>query len=365
MSLKNYRGHGELSYITLRIGYYDVFPPKSVDVTIETRADRKVIVASKDFAAGELIYKVSCTKSLNPFDTFPTQENAVVTALDADLAAAGTHCTHCLRHIENDMSLPLSEESTRLPGTFCSKECLVAHKSQSHSLLFTTESPLPLDITPGPIPPDVIEQRKQAQDKFAAYIKEGKLARPLLVARFVARQVSLETNKIVDSVRKTTPEKSDFMDAEDAGYLLADHMERLRSIDTVPPKEEHPLLVEVLKHALPGLEHFVLDERHTTLHGKMAYNAFGVTFDGGRGDKVGALLLPTNLHIDVPHLLDSLNPKPGQRMSRRHARPTAPTARLAAPSTRSLPIFLTPAIPLHAHLSVLEQPSSTWLRPVM
>ena len=66
MSLKNYKGHRELSYIVLRLGYYDVFPPKSVDVTIETREDRKVIVASKDFAADELIYKVSCTKSLKP-----------------------------------------------------------------------------------------------------------------------------------------------------------------------------------------------------------------------------------------------------------------------------------------------------------
>jgi hypothetical protein len=41
------------------VGYYDAFPPKSTDVVIETRENRQVVVAAKDFAAGEVIYKVS------------------------------------------------------------------------------------------------------------------------------------------------------------------------------------------------------------------------------------------------------------------------------------------------------------------
>lgn len=224
------------------------------------------------------------------------QENPVVTALDADLQIAGTHCTHCLRHIQPDMSLSLSEESNRLACRFCSKACLDSHKSQSHSLLFTDDSPLPLEIAPGPSPPHDIEQRKQAQEKFAAYIKKEGRAAPLLVARFVARQVAMETNKIIDSAKRISPKKPDFMDAEAGGYQLADHIERLRYLDVAPLEEEFSLLVDVLKHALPGLEHFLIDERHAILHGKMAYNAYGVTFGEGRDDKVGTLV-SCNCHV--------------------------------------------------------------------
>jgi import receptor subunit TOM20 len=212
-----------------------------------------------------------------------------VTALDADLQAAGTHCTHCLRHIQPDMSLSLTEESNRLACTFCSKACLVSNRAQSHSLLFTDDPPLPPELVSGIVPPEVLEERKRAQENFATYVKKEGRATPLLVARFIARQVVLETNKIVDNVKKTIPEKSDFMDTENSGYQLADHIERLRFLDVVPPKEEYLLLVDVLKNALPGLDHFVLDERHAILHGKMAYNAYGVTFGGGRDDKVSAL----------------------------------------------------------------------------
>jgi import receptor subunit TOM20 len=187
------------------------------------------------------------------------------------------------------MSLSLTEESNRLACTFCSKACLVANKAQSHSLLFTHDVPLPLEVVSGMAPPEVLEERKRVQENFVTYVKKEGRATPLLAARFIARQVALETNKIVDSVKRTIPEKSDFMDAEDGGYQLADHLERLRFLDVVPPKEEYPLLVGVLQTALPGLEHFVLDERHAILHGKIAYNAYGVTFGGGRDDKVSTL----------------------------------------------------------------------------
>ena len=218
------------------------------------------------------------------------QENPVVTALDTDLQAAGTHCTHCLRRIEPDLSLSLGEESNRFACTFCSKACLVANKSQSHSLLFTNDAPLPPEISAGPAPPEALAERQRVQENFTTYIKKEGRTTPLLVARYIARQVALETNKIIDSVTKTTPEKSDYMDTEDGGFQLADHIERLRYLEVVPPKEEHPLLVDVLKNALPGLENFVLDDRHAILHGKMAYNVYGVVFGGGRDDKVCALM---------------------------------------------------------------------------
>ncbi|KAF5388439.1 hypothetical protein D9615_000678 [Tricholomella constricta] len=250
------------------LGYYDAFPPKSTNVAIETRENRKVVVVTKDVAAGEVIYK----------------ENPVVSALDADLQGSGKHCAHCFRIIQSPMSIELSEEFNPLSSTFCSKACLVANQSQSHNLLFTTESPLPAEISATPVTPTAIEARHKAQEKFIEYIKKEGRAAPILVARFIARQVALETSKMVEGGKKTT-EKSDFTDAEGGEYLLADHIERLRYLEVKPPAEELPLLVEILQTALPGLEQFVTDERHATLLGKMAYNAYGVSFGGGRDDK--------------------------------------------------------------------------------
>ncbi|GLB34124.1 putative MAS20 protein import receptor [Lyophyllum shimeji] len=249
-------------------GYYDAFPPKSTSVAIETREGRKVAVLTKDVAAGEVIYK----------------EYPVVAALDPDLQSSGKHCAHCFRVIQEPMSIQIPAESNPLGSTFCSKACLVANRSQSHNLLFTTESPLPAEISAAPVSPVATEARTKAQEKFVAYLKKEGRAAPILVARFIARQVALETAKMVEGGKKTA-EMNDFTDAEDGEYLLADHIERLRYLEVKPPEEELPLLVEILQTALPGLEQFVTDERHATLLGKMAYNAFGVSFGGGRDDK--------------------------------------------------------------------------------
>lgn len=46
------------------VGYYDNFPPKSFNVSVESReatgtqGARKVLVVNKDFKAGDIIYKV-------------------------------------------------------------------------------------------------------------------------------------------------------------------------------------------------------------------------------------------------------------------------------------------------------------------
>ena len=81
-----------------------------------------------------------------------------------------------------------------------------------------------------------------------------------------------------------------FIDADSDDYLLADHMERLRYTEKSPPKEEVDLITAVLRTVLPGLESFVTDERYAVLLGKMAYNAFGVTFGERRDGKVGVIL---------------------------------------------------------------------------
>lgn len=213
------------------------------------------------------------------------QEFPIVAALDMDLQLAGTHCTHCLRTIEANMAI--TDDASVLPSKYCSKVCLLASKSRSSSLLFTVEPPLPPEIPAPPMPPVAIESRRAAQTKFVDYLKKDAHASPLLVARFIARQVAVETNKMVSAAGKKTPaESDDFTDAETDEYVLADHIERWRYLEMKAPEEEHALLVEILQFALPGLEQFITDERHATLLGKVVYNSYGVCFNGGRDDKV-------------------------------------------------------------------------------
>jgi len=221
------------------------------------------------------------------------QEHPVVTALDGDLQEKGTYCGQCLRPIEQEISLQLKDSSTSFPQTYCSKACLLAAKNQSHTLLFTSDSPLPAEIPSAPIPPAAHEARRKAQTEFAEYIKKEGRATPLLVARFIARQIAVETQKLVDATAaaatpKATPPESDFTDAESATekYALADHIERFRFLETVKNEEEIQLLINVLSSALPGLEEFMTADRHAVISGKMAYNAFGVCYGGGRDDKV-------------------------------------------------------------------------------
>ena len=65
-----------------------------------------------------------------------------------------------------------------------------------------------------------------------------------------------------------------------------DHMERLRYVDTEVTQQERTLLSNVLAAALPGLERLLGEDRHDILKGKVRYNSIGVSFNGGREDKV-------------------------------------------------------------------------------
>jgi import receptor subunit TOM20 len=270
-------------------GYYNFFPPKWTKVSIEsksipeTQTTRNVLVLAEDVKAGDVIYK----------------EYPVVTTLDADLEAAGKYCSHCLRKLDPSTALKPLETVNPLLSSFCSQECYDASKNQFHNLLFTLDPPLPPEIPTGPVSLGGLETRKYAQRAFINYIQADGRAAPLLVAKLIARQVAIETNKMVQTAKAAArgvssqltttaePEKSekDFTDAESGDYLLADHIERLRYLETAPEPAAMKLLGKVLESALPGLENFVTEERHATLLGKMAYNAYGVYFDGGRDDK--------------------------------------------------------------------------------
>ncbi|KAK7049748.1 mitochondrial import receptor subunit tom20 [Paramarasmius palmivorus] len=254
------------------VGYYDHFPPKGLGVEIATRPNpsngqlRKVLVVSKDVKAGDVVYK----------------EHPIVGVLDFDVQAVGTHCSHCMRVVE-------PEEAIKLPGDplssiYCSTVCQSAAKNQSHSLLFSLERPLPEEIPTEPVTAEQLEARRKAQTQYVDYIKKNGKAGPLLVGRFIARQIALETSKLIPGATPTRNE-NDFVDADGGDYLLADHLERLRFLELNPPKEEVELITEVLKNVLPGLESFVTDERYAVLLGKMAYNAYGVSYNGGRDDR--------------------------------------------------------------------------------
>lgn len=199
------------------------------------------------------------------------------------------------------LSIPDDSANSTFPLTYCSKVCMLASKKQYQSVLFTLDPALPTEIPTDPITPAALEARREAQTKFAEHVKESGKSIPLLVARFIGRQIANETQKIAQAsslssaaTGATNPD-GDYADAEGIAekYVLADHLERLRYLEFHPNPTEAELFAKVLETALPGLESFVTAERFATISGKMAYNAFGVCYNGGRDDKVH--ILPTRL----------------------------------------------------------------------
>ncbi|KAH6914784.1 hypothetical protein BKA70DRAFT_554989 [Coprinopsis sp. MPI-PUGE-AT-0042] len=237
--------------------------------SVAQKGARYVLVATKDFASGETIYT----------------EHPIVAVLDHDLQAAGTHCTNCFRTIDASSSVKDEEASSVFPSYYCSQTCLLASLTTSNGLLFTGQSPLPEALLAGPMPDLGQGERKEAQAKFADYVASEKRNNPLLAARFIARQVVNETSKLAAVAGAPVPNKKDYPDAEEGEYTLADHTERWRYIDVATPDQELPLLSNLLKATLPGLEAFTTESQYSTLVGKMAYNAIGVVFGQGRDDR--------------------------------------------------------------------------------
>ena len=166
---------------------------------------------------------------------------------------------------------------------------MIASQNQSHRLLFSSDPPLPAEF---PVPPEIKEARRSAQIKLVESLKKENRASPLLLARFVARQVTVELQKIIETTmpgtKKNNVVEDDFTDSDgtDHGFGIGDHIERLRYLEIAPDKKEIALLSNVLQLALPGMEGFLPEERYAILSGKMTYNAFGVSYNGGRDDRV-------------------------------------------------------------------------------
>ncbi|KAL1721677.1 hypothetical protein EV715DRAFT_248563 [Schizophyllum commune] len=278
-------------------GYFHHFPPKSFNVAIETKASatmpgtRSMLVARKDIKAGEAIYK----------------ESPIVATLDHDLHEAGTHCNHCLRVIVDREAAVTTSDNFK--SVFCSSDCQIAAKMQYQNLLFSLEPPLPPQMSL-PLPEEQKEQRQAAQEALVSHLAAHpeRTGSSLVVAELVARQLALETEKMISAMMPGAAPKApggDFTDAEGGGYLLADHLERLRFLETEAPSEEVKLLSDVLAAALPGLEAFVTPERYATFLGKVAYNSFGVCYNGGRLDRPESYTLKTRTPFGTSHQVGS------------------------------------------------------------
>ncbi|KAI0089146.1 hypothetical protein BDY19DRAFT_944404 [Irpex rosettiformis] len=253
----------------LASGYYNFFPAKSFNVSVQDQGNKKILVAEKDFDAGDVIYT----------------EEPVVAALDPDLQEAGTNCTHCFRLIHQADAV--SSDNDPLHAVYCSAECQAKSKLQSHHCLFLPEPLLPPELDQGQSLNT--EARSKGQQAFADYLKETKKTHPMLVARFAARQIATEIGKLTEQVTKQ--DTSSILDlpnyVEKGGpeYALGDHFERLRYVDAPVPEEETKVIQGVFSNSLPGLDQFLTDERHGIMLSKVAYNAIGVTFSGGRDNR--------------------------------------------------------------------------------
>lgn len=206
----------------------------------------------------------------------------MVSVLDSDLEGKRAHCSQCLRKIDDGAAL--TPDGDRLTSAFCSEECQARLRAESQTLLFGPEYAIPAELNPANQDPEAVKKRQDAQIAFARFVRESGRAQVMLVARFMARQVVNETVKLLPTGHRSAPTQTD--EWTEHGYTLFDHMERVRFLELSGKEGEAEHLRAILKANLQGLEDFVTDERYTVLIGKMAYNAYGVSFSGGRDDKV-------------------------------------------------------------------------------
>ncbi|KAK7062149.1 SET domain-containing protein, partial [Favolaschia claudopus] len=259
--------------------YYEVFPPKSSNVSLQTRppnsetfGPEKVLVLTKDVAAGEVIYK----------------EHPMLASLDYDLQLAGTHCTHCLKEIDPSQGSLTLSSSGGSKFVFCSKPCQVAAKSQWFSLLFTLDPPLPAVLELSQLTPSAaaLEARQAAQSQLLAYLNTDKRVNTLLMTKFIARQLTAANGKAPGEAA------GDYTQADSGEYQIEDHIERWSASPIEPPEEEFGLVAGLLKATLPGLDAFISVTSHKDLLGRIAFNTFGVCYGGGRDDRPPSPLRP-------------------------------------------------------------------------
>jgi mitochondrial import receptor subunit TOM20 len=243
------------------------------------------------------------------------QERPIVSVLDPDLEGKRSHCSQCLRKVDD---AALKPDGDRLESAFCSEACETKLKSESQTLLFGPEYAIPAELNPNQGDSDTAKKLEDAQAALARFVRESGGTQVILVARFIARQVINETVKLLPPGHPSIPPPTERNEWTEHGYTLFDHMERVRFLELSGKEYEAEHLRAILKANLQGLEDFVTDERYTVLTGKMAYNAYGVSFSGGRDDKVRgrlSFLYPPFIHDRLDPIICSPHHTPSLKTS--------------------------------------------------
>ncbi|CAI2182138.1 13017_t:CDS:2 [Funneliformis geosporum] len=224
--------------------YFGNFPPKEMNVRIEefsqssTSDDyiRRVLISTKDFAPGDVIFT----------------EQALASALDPSLEN-GEFCSHCLKELNG---ADFSDDSDLFGAVYCSKSCQEKAMAEYETLLFTTRD----------------DDSYSNEAKLKELVKSGRVKYPLMIARFLAKMVHEETQKVATGVEEE--------------YSTWDHIERLRFLAVQPSDKESKeitLLRELFKTKVPGMEEFISEERYLMLKGKLMYNAYGIYTEHNMG----------------------------------------------------------------------------------
>lgn len=220
--------------------YFENFPPKEMNVKVQevnqisTSDDlvRRALISTKDFEPGDVIFV----------------EHPIASALDPSLEG-NEFCSYCLKELNGAKFV---DESDLFGAIYCSESCKDKAMTEYETLLFTTR--------------DDSSSSKEARLKDS--VKSGKVKYPLMIARFLAKMVHEETQKVATGIEEE--------------YSTWDHIERLRFLSVNPSDKESKeikLMRDLFETKVPGMEEFISEERYLMLKGKLLYNAYGIHTD--------------------------------------------------------------------------------------
>ncbi|CAG8578621.1 8821_t:CDS:2 [Paraglomus brasilianum] len=239
--------------------YWESFPPQEMKIKILPITEPSKTKNNKE---KHLIRGVFATNDFNPGDVIFI-ETPIVCALEPSLEGT-TFCSYCLTECSNTVS-----DSNDLFGPiYCSVACRTKAFDEYSNILFSTSnasSSTAHDIAPGHNAPSSPSFSHETASRLISLIKSSNAKYPLMIARFLARMIYEETEKVAKGVEEE--------------YGTFDHIERLRYLEIKPTpaeKGEIELLRELLASKVPGIQEFISEERYLMLKGKLMYNAYGI-----------------------------------------------------------------------------------------
>ncbi|CAG8712923.1 7087_t:CDS:2, partial [Racocetra fulgida] len=158
---------------------------------------RRGLFATKDFWPGDVIF----------------DEQPIASALDPDLET-GDYCSYCLKELSGD---PISDDTDLFEAVYCSKTCHEKAMSEYATLLFTNRDK---------------SDTESKESQLVHLVKSGNVKYPLMIARFLAKMVHEETQKVITG--------------EEEEYSTWDHIERLRFLN-VPSNDKETNEIKLLR----------------------------------------------------------------------------------------------------------------------